>query len=355
MSRHKHVVPVCNATAPTGMIVTMLDCLSRISGEPDRLLAEVGVSHSFAAFKAGQVREIGLDAFIATNRACNARFRDYLHQSQGPQMTEEQFSLLCRCLIACADLREVLTTTSSFFAMFNGTLGAFRPEFGDRHVTLFIEPRRRGPTDPSFLIDAFGMAVLQLLFGWLIGRSLALERVDFSYPASVRTDFGLGLFSCPVRFDRPSNIMLFDAVYLSAPVVRTSSDMRTLLETFPYDMMLGRDRGRSLADQVYALMMNAHSAERQLPGAERVARDFGVSSWTLRRRLAEEGTGFSRIRQRCQLNITTDFLRRPDLTIDRIAEIANFSDANAFRRAFQQWTGKSPTAFRRELAAGRIG
>ncbi|MES2496467.1 MAG: helix-turn-helix domain-containing protein [Pseudomonadota bacterium] len=349
MSRHKHVVPVTGGATPTSMIVAMLDCVSQISGEPDLLLEEIGVAHSFAALKAGRVREIGLDAFIAANRACNARFRAYLLQSQGPQMTEEQFLLLCRCLIACADLREVVTTTSSFFDMFNGALGSFRSDIGDQAVTLFIQPRRRGPTDASFMIDAFGMSVLQLLFGWLIGRSLDLDRVEFSYPASVPTEFGLGLFSCPVRFGRPDNIMTFDPIYLSAPVVRTTADMRTLLETFPYDMMLGRDRTRSLSDQVYALMMNAHAAEHQLPGAEQVARDFGVSSWTLRRRLAEEGTGFSRIRQRCQLNLATDFLRRPELTIDRIAEISNFSDANAFRRAFQQWTGKSPSAFRREL------
>ncbi len=349
MSRHKHVVPVSGGTAPTNMIVAMLNCVSQIAGEPDQLLEEIGVSHSFASMKQGSVREIGLEAFIATNRACNARFRAYLAASQGPQMTEEQFLLLCRCLIACADLREVIHTTSSFFAMFDGTLGFFRPEIDDQLVTLFIEPRRSGPTDASFMIDAFGIAVLQLLFGWLIGRSLEMRRVEFAYPASVPTDFGLGLFSCAVQFGGVSNIMLFDAHYLSAPVVRTTSDMRTLLETFPYDMMLGNDRGRSLSDEVHAMMINVHAADRLLPTAEDVAARFGVSSWTLRRRLAEEGTGFSRIRQRCQLNLATDFLRRPELTIDRIAEISNFSDANAFRRAFQQWTGKSPSAFRREL------
>lgn len=354
MSRHKHVVNVSNGNGPTSMIVAMLDCVSEISGEPDKLLRDAGVGYSFTALKEGRVQDIALDSFIAANRACNARLREFLLHSQGPQMTEDQFVLLCRCLIGCADLREVIVTTSSFFDMFGGALGAFRPVFEPSGATLFIEPRRKGPTDPSFMIDAFGTAVLQLLFGWLIGRSLALERVEFAYPANVRTGFGVGLFSCPVVFDRPYNIMAFDAAYLQAPVVRSAQDMRALLETFPYDLMLGRDREKSLAEQIYAMMVNVHACERQLPSAEQVARLFGVSGWTLRRRLAEEGTGFSEIRRRCQFNLATDLLRRPDLTIDRIAEISNFSDANAFRRAFQQWAGRSPSAFRRELAAGNV-
>ena len=79
-----------------------------------------------------------------------------------------------------ADLREVIVTTSSFFNMFGGDLGAFRPEFESSAVTLYIQPRREGATDASFMIDAFGTAVLQLLFGWLIGRSLTLDRVEFA-------------------------------------------------------------------------------------------------------------------------------------------------------------------------------
>lgn len=354
MNRHKHVVKANSGNCPTSMILAMLDCVSEISGEPDKLLREAGVGFSFTALKEGRVQHIELDSFIAANRACNARLREFLKNSQGPQMTEEQFILLCRCLIGCADLREVIVTTSSFFNMFGGDLGAFRPEFDPSAVTLYIQPRRDGPTDASFMIDAFGTAVLQLLFGWLIGRSLTLDRVEFAYPANVRTGFGVGLFSCPVVFDRPYNLMTFDAAYLEAPVVRSAQDMRALLETFPYDLMLGRNREKSLAEQVYAMMINVYSCENQLPSAEEVARIFGVSGWTLRRRLAEEGTGFSEIRRRCQFNLATDLLRRPELTIDHIAEVCNFSDANAFRRAFQQWAGRSPSAFRRELSAGNV-
>ena len=129
MSQHKHVINISSGNGPTSMIVAMLDCVSEICGEPDQLLRDAGVGHSFTALKEGRVHDLALESFIAANRACNARLREFLLNSQGPQMTEDQFLLLCRCLIGCADLREVIVTTSSFFDMFGGALGAFRPAF----------------------------------------------------------------------------------------------------------------------------------------------------------------------------------------------------------------------------------
>jgi AraC-like DNA-binding protein len=82
---------------------------------------------------------------------------------------------------------------------------------------------------------------------------------------------------------------------------------------------------------------------------DEVARRFGVTSWTLRRRLTDEATSYSMIRKRVQLSMATEFLRRSDLTINEVAELANFSDAGAFRRAFQQWTGHSPSAYREDV------
>ena len=67
------------------------------------------------------------------------------------------------------------------------------------------------------------------------------------------------------------------------------------------------------------------------------------------RHLAEEGTAYSKIRRRCQLNAAADFLRRADMTVAEIAHLSSFSDPTAFRRAFRHWTGKSPTAYRHEV------
>ena len=131
--------------------------------------------------------------------------------------------------------------------------------------------------------------------------------------------------------------------------MRRPADLTQLLRTFPFDLLLRERQHGSLAEHLYVAMIDAHVRHHRIPSVDQVAELFGITSWTLRRRLADEGTAYSAIRKRCQLNLATDFLRRAELTINEIADLANFSDAGAFRRAFQQWTGRSPSAYREQL------
>lgn len=78
-----------------------------------------------------------------------------------------------------------------------------------------------------------------------------------------------------------------------------------------------------------------------------VAAQMGVSVATLRRRLADEETGFRDLR-RDVLNETAKRLLLTTQSIADVSEVLGFSEFRAFNRAFKDWNGVTPTAFRRD-------
>ncbi|MCA9704651.1 MAG: helix-turn-helix transcriptional regulator, partial [Myxococcales bacterium] len=77
-----------------------------------------------------------------------------------------------------------------------------------------------------------------------------------------------------------------------------------------------------------------------------VAKALAVSERTLRRRLAEEGTSFSELRQRELQRRAEGLLAQGQLSPAEIAFCLGFSEMSAFNRAFRRWTGCSPGAWR---------
>ncbi len=57
-------------------------------------------------------------------------------------------------------------------------------------------------------------------------------------------------------------------------------------------------------------------------------------------------------RRACHREIAEQLLHKPGLGVEDIAERLGFGSDRAFRRAFQAWTGHSPSAFR-ERSQGR--
>ena len=73
---------------------------------------------------------------------------------------------------------------------------------------------------------------------------------------------------------------------------------------------------------------------------------LGISVSTLSRRLRRENTTFLKLKSECQHDIARQLLRHDTLTMAEIAARLGFVDARSFRRAFHDWTGVLPSAFR---------
>jgi AraC-like DNA-binding protein len=80
---------------------------------------------------------------------------------------------------------------------------------------------------------------------------------------------------------------------------------------------------------------------------DRIARELGLSRQTLYRRLKAEGVTFEELVDGLRRRLALRFVRAQRLPIKEASWRLGFSDPAAFSRAFQRWTGSSPSAMQR--------
>ncbi|WP_244475994.1 AraC family transcriptional regulator [Methylobacterium sp. Leaf93] len=101
----------------------------------------------------------------------------------------------------------------------------------------------------------------------------------------------------------------------------------------------------------------AHLIELDLdearPSIDGVARRLGLSRRTLQRRLDDLGTRYSDIRDRIMAQRAKTLLTGETLSIARIACELGYADTSHFTRAFLEWTGTTPSRWRRDVCVGR--
>lgn len=102
--------------------------------------------------------------------------------------------------------------------------------------------------------------------------------------------------------------------------------------------------------RVEALLFHTYEQSSADDHAE-VARRLAVSSRTLQRRLSEEGTTYSEVRDSVRRHCSSRLLRDGALSISEISARVGFSDVAAFDKAFKRWFDATPSGFRSSAIA----
>ena len=82
-------------------------------------------------------------------------------------------------------------------------------------------------------------------------------------------------------------------------------------------------------------------------GLEDAARELGMSTATLKRRLADMNTSYSEILQERRLHHAVHMLDASQMSVGKIAEVLGYSAVSNFSRAFRKATGLSPGGWRK--------
>ncbi|WP_394850148.1 AraC family transcriptional regulator [Pendulispora brunnea] len=147
-----------------------------------------------------------------------------------------------------------------------------------------------------------------------------------------------------VRFDQPSNQLLFDAAVLDLPLTMADpAALKLAREQLERALdALGTD-GRIEA-RVRNLIPKKEGGFRSL---EEIASELRFSPRTLKRKLAAQGVAYSSLLEEQQRDKALLLLRASDSSIEHVAEQLGYSDVANFTRAFRRWTGMTPAAYRR--------
>ena len=99
---------------------------------------------------------------------------------------------------------------------------------------------------------------------------------------------------------------------------------------------------------VTCLVERALLAEPEnVPGLSEIARSQHIAPRTLIRKLKREGSSYQQILQRVRQRRAIELLSNTSLTVKQVSYLLGYKDPSNFGRAFAQWMGQSPGAFRK--------
>jgi AraC-like DNA-binding protein len=130
---------------------------------------------------------------------------------------------------------------------------------------------------------------------------------------------------------------------LELPLRRDEAALQRMLDTALTLTVLQYRKDRLLLTQVkQALAMHPQDTH----SAEDLAPLLNLSPRSLHRQLKEEGTSLQVLKDEVRRERAIELLQRTRKPVKQVAESAGFQNEKSFIRAFKQWTGQTPAAFR---------
>lgn len=181
---------------------------------------------------------------------------------------------------------------------------------------------------------------------WLSNEYIKLLNVSMPFePVDHSNEYRL-LFGSQFEFNAPYAELTFSQEQVDIPLRRKKNEIKTLSGEFRYKILSMTVDPKSYTERVRVAIKDT------LPESfsyESIADQLSIHSQTLRRRLHDEGTEFTVIKNDIIRDLAIQYISSQELSIKQIAFLLNFSAPSSFNRAFKKWTGMSPAAFQKSI------
>ncbi|MEH6565339.1 MAG: AraC family transcriptional regulator [Halopseudomonas sp.] len=202
-----------------------------------------------------------------------------------------------------------------------------------------------------FVVDS-ALAARALAARQLTGAQAQLREVHIEFPAPTYAARYEEVFQCPVLFSQSQNQLVWEPRSLQLPLLQSAPGHYQHLLSLCDQRLQELTRHRALRERVESIV--APQLHQRLPSLDEVARELGLPSWTLRRRLQQEDhTRFQDIIDQMRRDLAVSYIRDTELALGEIAFLLGFSSPEAFQRAFKRWSGSAPGSYRRALLLAR--
>ncbi|WP_150291423.1 helix-turn-helix transcriptional regulator [Sphingobium estronivorans] len=330
----------------------LLRLVGAYGGNQPALLREAGLTHLSASLLSPTAPAPALshEEFTRLHAHCTWALDECAARQEGREpLTKLGVDMLCHCVITSRTLREAIERTDQFSLLIGRRAGRLRLHEEGGVARLDMETVRTVRNACAYLSDLTGLSTYHRLFGWLIGEDIALTDAAMRYPPLLDERTTFYLMPHPLTHGAAENSLRFAAGYLDRPVIRTPQELEPLIRSFPFDLAVPLSKDAPLSERILHLFAAMLASGEAPATAAWLARSFSISEATLKRRLAAESTSLIALRTQARRDLAARLLSDPRLSVSEIARRTHFSDATAFRRAFHQWTGQSPAAWRAEL------
>jgi AraC-like DNA-binding protein len=286
-----------------------------------------------------------LARFVAAAERISREAGDpWLGWSVGLTFDLGQLGEMGRAILAARSLGGALRRIVDYFSLIQDA-GEVRLEVAGEDATFSyrildpdIWPRRQ---DALFTLGIFAR-IIRAAAGCAWSEAQVVLEAD---GAQVRADAARHLGA---RFasDGETNLIRFPASLLERPLVGLGGTPAPDHARLARQVALKRRRmPASMRVRIMIFQDMSDGAFSQ----EDVARALGMSSRTLRRRLADEGVSFQQLLDECRMRLAAfEFRVRRDVSIAQTALRLGYSEHSTFTRAFSRWSGMPPRSYIRQ-------
>jgi len=191
-----------------------------------------------------------------------------------------------------------------------------------------------------FVVDSIISGWLQQLSS-VAAQAILAEQIDIEFERPDYHDAYAVLGPTPIQFGVEQNQLRLSQASLGLRnPEHCPSTWRHLLQLCERELEQ-LTRTRSLRERIIQMLGPLLNGGRE-PDLEEVATRLKLPTWTLRRKLAEEGTQFRAILNDTRRDLAMTYIRDTELAFGEIAYLLGFASAEAFQRAFKRWNGQTP-------------
>jgi AraC-like DNA-binding protein len=209
-------------------------------------------------------------------------------------------------------------------------------------------------TDPSIvasrhyaeLVIAYGLKGLRVMVD---DPDWTPDEVHFRHPPPRDTAPHRRLFGTTVKFGQRDNALAFNRALLSRPIRAADLQLLQILETHAKEILAELPATDDLVVRLEQFVVGALADDASSVGT--AARALGMSTRTLQRRLRARGIVYARLVEDIRRRLSLRYLADASLSMGEIAYLLGYSESSAFNRAYRRWTGQTPAAVRRGVAA----
>lgn len=187
------------------------------------------------------------------------------------------------------------------------------------------------------------LRVFSRVIVWLYGKPLRPAGFDFSYPRPPQAGEYHKLFPGIVRFDQPWSAIWFDREKLTTPLRRDEQALIKFFSQSTRNVVIPQRNTDTTSERIRTYLQQVQPLWPDLPTT---ANALNISISTLQRHLSQEESTFQMIKDHLRRDYAIMRLNTSTIQLAELATELGFSDQAVFYRAFKQWTGSAPGAYR---------
>jgi AraC-like DNA-binding protein len=256
------------------------------------------------------------------------------------------YKLACYAAINAASIGEALGLLVEFMNVMEGSL-VNELAFHAGGVNYQLRRRPKSQIKNVYAIEHMLVTVHRTLC-WMANIRIPIIHASLDYPApSYASEYRYIFMGAPIAFDQPECAISFARNSLSLQNVRDIVQLKEFLKQAPLTLLSQTMTEDNLSFRLRGWLERQLTMHHSAPDIVQAADTFKLHPQAFRRQLKKEGSSYQDIKTETRRDLAINMLQGRSLSIEAIAAQLDFSEPSAFIRAFKQWTGLTPLAYRR--------